>query len=83
MLRTYDGKSNSANGQLLSICSGGLTIIGGGESAHTLANLIADDQTTSSAAKLTPVPDSTSEGGSMIGDTENMIVSADQCIYFL
>ena len=83
VLRTYDGKSNSANGQLLSICSGGLTIIGGGESAHTLANLIADDQTTSSAAKLTPVPDSTSEGGSMIGDTENMIVSADQCIYFL
>ena len=83
VLRTYDGKSNSANGQLVSICSGGLTIIGGGESAHTLANLIADDQTTSSAAKLTPVPDSTSEGGSMIGDTENMIVSADQCIYFL
>ena len=83
VLRTYNGKSNSANGQLLSICSGGLTIIGGGESAHTLANLIADDQTTSSAAKLTPVPDSTSEGGSMVGDTENMIVSADQCIYFL
>ena len=83
VLRTYDGKSNSANGQLMSICSGGLTIIGGGESAHTLANLIADDQTTSSAAKLTPIPDSISEGGSMIGDTENMIVSADQCIYFL
>lgn len=83
VFRTFDGKSNSANGQLIAIGGGGLTIIGGGESATSLANLIDDDQTTTSPAKLTPIPDSTSEGGAMIGDTENMIVASDQSIYFL
>ena len=79
-VRTYPGKLSSSDGMLLEICSGGLTIVGGGESATSLAALIDDDQTVTSPARL-------NVGGtlntSLTGSSENLILSSDQYIYFI
>jgi hypothetical protein len=52
IIKAWSGKHTSANGLLLTVDSGGLTIVGGGESAQNLASLIADDQTVESPARL-------------------------------
>jgi len=43
IIRAWSGKHTSANGLLLTVDSGGLTMIGGGESSTNLTSLIADD----------------------------------------
>lgn len=80
VVRTYPGKISSDAGLLLSIDSGGLTIIGSGESATSLANLISDDQSASGATQLTLGGTLT---GSYTGDSEQMIVSSDNNIFFI
>lgn len=79
-IRTYPGKLSSNDGMLLDICGGGLTIVGSGESATSLAALIDDDQTVESPARL-------NVGGtlntSFTGSNEYLILSSDQSMYFL
>lgn len=79
-IRTYDGKSSESAGMLLTIDSGGLTIIGGGEAAKALADLIDDDQSINDAAKL-------DLGGtlntSLTGSSEQLILASDGPISFL
>lgn len=79
-VRTYPGKLSSSDGMLLEIGGGGLTIVGSGESATSLATLIDDDQTVTSPARL-------NVGGtlntSLTGSSENLILSSDQYIYFI
>ena len=79
-LRTYSGKLSSDNGMLVEICGGGLTIVGSGESATTLSNLIADDQTVENPERL-------DVGGTLAtsfqGSSEQLILSSDANIYFL
>lgn len=79
-VRTYSGKLASDNGMLVEICGGGLTIVGSGESATTLSNLIADDQTVENPERL-------DVGGTLStsfqGSSEQLILSSDNNIYFL
>ena len=81
-LRTYPGKITSSDGLLLTLDSGGLTIVGGGESATSLANLISLDQNATSTT-----PTKLDVGGTLAtaftGNSEHLILSADGNIYFL
>ena len=85
IIKAYPGKCPGNNGLLLSIDSGGLTIIGGGESAQNLASLIADDQTATNPARL-DINNSQSASGkettSFMGESEHLILSSDGNIYF-
>lgn len=80
VLRTYQGKLASNNGMLVELNGGGLTIVGGGESATALSALIDDDQSVSGAAKLDVGGDLAT---SIVGDDEHLILSSDQNIYFI
>lgn len=80
VLRTYQGKLASNNGMLVELNGGGLTIVGGGESAAALAALIADDQSVDGAAKLDVGGDLST---AFVGDDEHLILSSDQHIYFI
>ena len=79
-VRTYSGKITSADGLLVAVGCGGLTILGGGESANNLAALISDDQKISGKTTL-------NVGGtlntSFTGNTEAAIVSSDGSIYLI
>jgi hypothetical protein len=79
-IRTYAGKINSADGLLVAVGGGGMTILGSGESAHALANLISDDQKISDKTTL-------NVGGTLnttyIGNSEVAIISSDSSIYFI
>lgn len=79
-IRTYDGKTADNSGMLLTIDSGGLTIVGGGESAVGLANLISTDQSVEGASKL-------NLGGtlntSLTGSSEYLILASDGPISFV
>ena len=81
-LRVYDGKSIDNNGMLLTIDGGGLTIVGGGESASSLANLISDDQRDSNTSRSR-----LNVGGTLntafTASVEQLILSSDNNIYFL
>ena len=81
-IRVYDGKSIDNNGMLLTIDGGGLTIVGGGESAKSLAALISDDQRDSNISRTR-----LNVGGTLNtayhGSEEQLILSSDNNIYFL
>lgn len=81
-IRVYDGKSIDNNGMLLTIDGGGLTIVGGGESAKSLAALISDDQRDSNTSRTR-----LDVGGTLNtayhGSEEQLILSSDNNIYFL
>ena len=89
-IRTYPGKtvvnpsSTAPNGagMLVTIESGGLMIVGSGESAKNLADLISDDQSDANTDRTR-----LDVGGTLntefSGDTENLILSSDSSIYFL
>jgi hypothetical protein len=81
-IRVYDGKSTDNNGMLLTIDGGGLTIVGGGESAKSLAALISDDQRDSNTSRTR-----LNVGGTLNtayhGSEEQLILSSDNNIYFL
>ena len=85
VLKSYSGKCPSNNGQLITLDSGGLTIVGGGESAQNLASLIANDQTAANPARL-DINNSQSASGkettSFMGESEHLILSSDSNIYF-
>lgn len=94
VVRTYSGKTGlnstdfSSNGMLVTVEGGGLTIIGGGESASSLANLISDDYypSTGDATSLDVNGDTTTGTGyyhtSLSGSSESLILSSDVGIYF-
>jgi len=81
-IRVYDGKATDNNGMLLTIDGGGLTIVGGGESAKSLAALISDDQRDSNTSRTR-----LNVGGTLNtayhGSEEQLILSSDNNIYFL
>lgn len=81
-IRVYDGKSIDNNGMLLTIDGGGLTIVGGGESAKSLAALISDDQRDSNTSRAR-----LNVGGTLntafTASVEQLILSSDNNIYFL
>ena len=81
-IRVYDGKSIDNNGMLLTIDGGGLTIVGGGESATSLANLMSDDQRDSNTSRAR-----LNVGGTLntafTASNEQLILSSDNNIYFL
>ena len=89
-IKTYPGKtavnpsSTAPNGagMLVTIESGGLMIVGSGESAKNLADLISDDQSDANTDRTR-----LDVGGTLntefSGDTENLILSSDNSIYFL
>lgn len=81
-IRVYDGKAADNNGMLLTIDGGGLTIVGGGESAKSLAALISDDQRDSNTSRTR-----LDVGGTLNtayhGSEEQLILSSDNNIYFL
>lgn len=81
VLRTYKGKHDN-NGMVVSLDSGGLTIVGGGESATSLAGLISEDQHSTSTT-----PTRLDVGGTLntafTGSAEHLILSADNNIYFI
>lgn len=90
VVKTYAGKaavnpsSTAPNGagMLVTIESGGLMIVGSGESAKNLADLISDDQSDTNTDRTR-----LDVGGTLntefSGDTENLILSSDNSIYFL
>jgi hypothetical protein len=79
-VRTYSGKITSSDGMAVAVGCGGLTVLGGGESAHSLVSLISDDQKISGKTTL-------NVGGtlntSFTGNTEAAIISADANIYLI
>lgn len=79
-LRTYSGKIATADGLLVAVGCGGLTILGGGESANNLSALISDDQKISGKTTL-------NVGGalntSFTGNSEIAIISSDSSIYLI
>lgn len=81
VLRTYKGKHNNS-GMVVSLDSGGLTIVGGGESATSLAGLISDDQHSTSTT-----PTTLDVGGTLNtafnGSAEQLLLSSDNNIYFI
>ena len=82
VIRVHDGKAADNAGMLLTIGSGGLTIVGGGESATNLSTLISDDQRDSNASRTR-----LDVGGTLNtayhGSSEELILSSDDTIYFL
>ena len=95
VVRTYSGKTGlstsdwSSSGMLVTIEGGGLTIVGGGESASSLAGLISDDYLPESGTpnSLDVNGDTTTGTGylhtSFSGSSEHLILSADVDIYFV
>lgn len=81
-VRVYDGKAGDSSGMLLTMDSGGLTIVGGGESATSLASLISDDQRDSNTSR-TRLDVGGTLGTSFQGSSEQLILSSDANIYFL
>ena len=81
-LRVYDGKSTDNAGMLLTIDGGGLTIVGAGESASSLAALISDDQRDSNTSR-TRLNVGGTLNTSFSGSVEQLILSSDNNIYFL
>ena len=85
VIQSYAGKCTSNNGLLLKIDSGGLTIVGGGESGANLAGLISDDQTVENPNRL-DINNSAGATGkettAFTGDAEQLILSSDGSIYF-
>ena len=81
-VRVYDGKAGDSSGMLLEMCSGGLTIVGGGESASALAALVSDDQRDANTSRTR-----LNVGGTLNtafhGSSEQLILSSDNNIYFL
>lgn len=82
VVRTYDGKAGDSSGMLLEICSGGLTIVGGGESASALAALITDDQRDANTLR-TRLNVGGTLNTSYQGASEQLILSSDNNIYFI
>lgn len=82
VIRVHDGKAADNAGMLLTIGSGGLTMVGGGESATNLSTLISDDQRDSNASRTR-----LNVGGTLNtafqGSNEQLILSSDYDIYFL
>ena len=90
VVRTYTGKvavdpsgtAPNGAGMLVTIESGGMVIVGSGESAKNLADLISDDQSEANASRTR-----LNVGGTLntafSGDTETLILSSDNSIYFL
>lgn len=86
IVRVWPGKHTSANGLLLTVDSGGLTMIGGGESSTNLAGLIDNDQTTDSPKRLdiNNSQDATGkETTAFTADSEHLVLSSDGSIYFV
>ena len=89
-IRTYPGKtavnpsSTAPNGagMLVTIESGGLMIVGSGESAKNLADLISDDQSDANTDR-TRLDVGGTLNTAFSGDTESLILSSDNSIYFL
>lgn len=81
-IRVHDGKAGDNNGMLLTMDSGGLTIVGGGESATSLASLISDDQRDSNTSR-TRLNVGGTLNSSYHGSDEQLILSSDYNIYFL
>ena len=86
-IRTYSGKArissgSTGTGYLLTIGGGGLTVVGSGESAASLADLISDDQSDANTSRTT-----LNVGGtlntSITGSTEELLLSSDNNIYFI
>ena len=86
IVRAWPGKHTSANGLLLTVDSGGLTMIGGGESSTNLAGLIDNDQTTDSPKRL-DINNSQGATGkettAFTADSEQLILTSDNNIYFI
>ena len=86
IIRAWPGKHASANGLLLTVDSGGLTMIGGGESSTNLAGLIDNDQTTDSPKRL-DINNSQGATGkettAFTADSEQLILTSDNNIYFI
>jgi len=81
-IRTYDGKAGDNSGMLLEMGGGGLTIVGAGESASSLAALISDDQRDSNTSR-TRLDVGGTLNTSFNGSSEQLILSSDNNIYFL
>ena len=81
-VRTYGGKSGDNSGMLLEMGGGGLTIVGAGESASSLAALISDDQRDSNTSR-TRLDVGGTLNTSLNGSSEQLILSSDNNIYFL
>ena len=86
VIRAWAGKHTSNTGLLLTVDSGGLTMIGGGESSTNLANLIDNDQTTDSPKRLdinNSQGAADKETTAFTADSEQLILSSDNNIYFI
>lgn len=84
VFRTYSGKIASNSGLLAAVDGGGLTIIGAGESANSLANLIDNDQSTDTEETPTAKLDvGGTLGTKLVGDSEQLLLSSDNNIYFI
>lgn len=81
VLRTYKGKHDN-NGMVVSLDSGGLTIVGGGESATSLAGLISEDQHSTSTTP-TKLDVGGTLGTTFTGSAEQLLLSSDNNIYFI
>lgn len=81
-IRVHDGRAGDNNGMLLTMDSGGLTIVGGGESATSLANLISEDQRDSNTSR-TRLDVGGTLNTSYHGSDEHLILSSDYNIYFI
>ncbi len=89
-IRTYPGKTTvnpsstapNGAGMLVTVESGGLMIVGSGESAKNLADLISDDQSDANTSR-TRLDVGGTLNTAFSGDTEQLILSSDTNIYFL
>ena len=76
----YGNKGASNDGRMITIQGGGLTILGSGESATALANIISDDVLADGATKLNVGGDLNT---SIVGSDEQLILASDNSIYFI